>query len=280
MKNIKGIFSIVVMASVLFTACKKEIAKVDFLGGTDPVLTASNTSAQVLSNAHKDDPALTFSWTNPNYQFSTGLSSQDVTYTLQIDTAGSNFTNPNLSETSISKDLSVALTIGDLNKKLLSMNLQPGQTYNVKFRIKSSLVNAAVPLYSNVIEAAYTTYLDAAVTPPGTAPMFADGQLFLVGSASQGGWDNPVPAATQKFTRIDATHYTLTTQLNGGQEFLLLPVNGSWDAKFGNACGSNSCNNASGDSFKAQGDNFKGPATAGTYTITVNFISGKYTITQ
>ena len=138
--------------------------------------------------------------------------------------------------------------------------------------------NSSVPLYSNVIAIAVTPYLDAAVTPPGTPPLFADGKLFLVGSATAGGWDNPVPVPTQEFTKIDATHYTITVALGGAQEYLMLPVNGDWSAKYGNACGSNSCNSATGDFFKAGGDNIKGPASGGTYTITVNFVTGKFTV--
>lgn len=278
MKNIIKIVGAFIMLSFLSIGCKKQIGEIQLLGGTAPVLTASTTASMVLNVANKDNPAVTFSWTNPNYQFSTGISSQDVAYTLQIDTSGSNFVNPNLSETTIAKDLSTTLTVGDLNKKLLSMNLQPGSAYTVQIRIRSALANSSAFLYSNIIRITVTTYLDAAVTPPGTAPSYADGKLYLVGSATNGGWNNPVPVPTQQFTRIDATHYTITTTLIGGQEYLMLPVNGDWTVKFGNSCGSNSCNAAAGDNFKTGGDNFKGPASNGTYTITVNFISGKFTV--
>lgn len=279
MKKIIKFISAGFLCSCILIACKKQIAEIQYQGGTAPVLTASSTDAQVLAIANKDNNALSFSWTNPGYKFSTGPSSQDVSYTIQIDTVGSNFVNPNLGETFISKDLTTTLTVGNLNKLLLSMNLQPGVTYNLQVRVKSALVNAAAPLYSNVINLSATPYLDAAVTPPGTASqLYADGQLFLVGSATEGGWNNPVPVPTQKFTRIDATHYTLTVMLNGGQEYLLLPVNGDWSAKYGNSCGANSCNNSGGDAFKAGGDNIKGPASTGIYTINVNFVTGKFTI--
>ena len=278
MKNIIKKAGAAILLSFVFTGCKKQISEIQYKGGTAPVLSASSTAPQVLNIANKNIAAITFSWTNPNYRFSTGISSQDVAYTIQIDTVGSDFVNPNLSETSVSKDLSTTFTVGDLNKKLLSMNLQPGVPYNLQIRVKSALNNSSVAMYSNVIPITVTSYLDAAVAPPGTAPLYADGKLYLVGSATAGGWDNPVPVPTQEFTKIDATHYTITVALSGGQEYLMLPVNGDWSAKYGNACGSNSCNSASGDTFKAGGDNIKGPASAGTYTITVNFVSGKFTI--
>lgn len=276
MKNIIKLIFGIVLTGILFTACKKDENKVYYQGGTDPVLSASSTAALVLTSTNKDNPAVTFSWTNPNYQFNTGVSSQDVIYTLQIDTVGSNFKD--VSETTISKDLSVALTVGELNKKILALNVIPGGVSNIEIRIKSNLINSTLPLYSNVIKLTVTSYLDFAITPPGTAPLFADGKLFLVGSATAGGWNNPVPLPTQQFTRLDATHYKITVPLLGGQEYLMLPVNGDWGTKYGNSCGANSCNSAGGDNFKMGGDNIKGPSSAGTYTITVNFVTGKFTV--
>ena len=283
MKNLKRYSLIVIAIFVAITSCKKVENPAYYEGGTDPVLKSNNTAPLVLLITNKDNPAIVFNWTNPNYKFNTGVSSQDVTYTLQIDTAGSNFTNPNISETNISKELSLALTVGELNKKLLSMNLPWGVAKNLSIRIKSSLAFGTVPLYSNKITLTATAYLDAAVAPPGTAPAYADGELFLVGDATTGGWNNPVPVPTQKFTRIDATHYKLTATLVGGKEYLMLPTNGDWSRKYGVLCSpttqGNSCNaSTSAYDFKAQGDNIKGPASGGTFTITVNFVSGKVTV--
>jgi len=277
MKNILKLLAGIILVSFFFLACKKQISQIQYLGGTPPVLTASSTAPLVLSPVNATTTqALTLSWTNPNYQFTTGLNSQDVAYTLQVDTVGSNFKD--VSETVIAKDLSVALTVDALNKILLALNVTPGSVSNVELRIKANLVNSTATLYSNVIKLTATSYLSAAVTPPGTAPLYADGKLYLVGSATAGGWNNPVPLPTQQFTRIDATHYTITATLSGGQEYLLLPVNGDWGVKYGNSCGSNSCNSNTGDSFKMGGDNIKGPTAGGTYTISVNFITGKFTV--
>ena len=269
---------------VAFSSCKKVENQVIYEGGTAPVLKSNYTTPLVLLIADKNNPAVSFTWTNPNYQFNTGLSSQDVTYTLQIDTVGSGFKNPNMSETVITKDLGVALTVGELNKKLLSMNLTFNVTKNLNIRVKSSLANGlAVPLYSNVVNLTATPYLDAAVTPPGTPALnYSDGELFLVGSSTQGGWNNPVPVPTQKFTKIDITHYEITATLVGGNEYLMLPANGLWNRKYGVFCSTgqgNSCNSSANSyEFQAQGDNIKGPSSGGSYTIKVNFITGKVTV--
>jgi hypothetical protein len=277
-KIINRIFALTLLVA-LFASCKKDENKDYYTGGTSPVLSVSSTNALVLDIAFKNNVAVTFTWTNPNYQFTTGISSQDVNYVLQFDTTGSNFTNPNIQEKGISKDLSSAITVGELNGYLSKMNLSAYKPHNMEIRVKSTLINGSVPLYSNVIKIVVTPYLDFSVIPPGTPALgYTDGQLFLVGSATAGGWNNPVPVPTQQFTQIDVAHYKLTVNLVGGQEYLMLPVNGDWSKKYGNACGSNSCNNAASDNFKQQGDNIKAPGATGSYTITVNFITGKFTV--
>ena len=153
MKNILKSLGIIFFSAVLITACKKEENKVFFKGGTAPVLTASSTADVVLLRANADNPAVVFSWTNPNYRLTTGLSSQDVTYILQVDTAGKSFTSSNFQELSIAKDLRKVLSVKELNGILTRLLLNDGQAYNVEFRIKAALANGtAVPLYSNVIK--------------------------------------------------------------------------------------------------------------------------------
>ncbi len=61
-------------------------------------------------------------------------------------------------------------------------------------------------------------------------------------------------------------------------DFLFIPVNGSWDTKYG-FDGAAEGNNTDGDNFKAQGENILGPG-AGTYLITVDFKTGKWKMTK
>ena len=101
--------------------------------------------------------------------------------------------------------------------------------------------------------------------------------LFIVGDATDGGWNNPVPVATQKFTRINLTNYQLTVNLTAGKSYLFLPENGSWTNKYGGSSatgGTLLANNA------VPGSNTPAPATSGSYLIDVNFLTGKYTVTK
>ncbi|HUZ61759.1 MAG TPA: SusE domain-containing protein, partial [Hanamia sp.] len=87
---------IIVSGSLLFTSCAKDETKVIYEGGTSPVLTANMTDSIPLPVTDTTENAVTFSWTNPNYEFSDGISSLNVNYYLQIDTSGANFSSPNM----------------------------------------------------------------------------------------------------------------------------------------------------------------------------------------
>jgi hypothetical protein len=255
-----------------FASCKKDENKVYYEGGTAPVLTASSTAPLVLLLANKNNTAVSFSWTNPNYQFTTGVSSQDVYYILQIDTTGSNFSNPNKKEISVPKDLSTSITVGDLNTALLAMGLLEDQPHNLEIRVKATLINSSVPLYSNVIKIVATPYLDVVFPVPAT--------LYITGSATPAGWQcgcGEPELLSQKFTKVSSSKFELTLALSANNSYLFLPKYGDWGAKYG-FTGSGNANNVNGDTFTPGGNDIKAPATSATYKITVDFKTGKFTV--
>ena len=273
------------LLSVVFFSCQKDENKVYYYGGTAPVLTVvSSTSDDTvrISYENQNSTALIFNWTNPNYIFTTGISSQDVTYTLEIDTVGSNFTNPNVKKLSVSKDLSRTILQTDLNDIMLNqLVLKVGVPHSLQVRLKANLTNGSATLVSNVLKFVSTPYsIPPKVTPPGTAPNYTDGELFLVGDATAGGWNNPVPVPTQQFTQVSPTIYELTVTLTGGKEYLFIPKNGDWSHKY--ACKDKTLAGLSdgGDFGKDLNDNFPGPGATGTYKIQVDFQRGKFVVTK
>jgi starch-binding outer membrane protein SusE/F len=275
MKNkiVKLLFSSALL--LLVFGCEKKVSTIKYEGGTSPVLSASRTGNIPLSFVNKDQEAVKMSWTNPNYQFTTGLNSQNVSYQLEIDTTGANFTNPNKKVISFSGDLSISISQNDLNDYLLNqLQLTTGVSHNIEMRVKST-IGSALPLYSNVVKFNTTPYaIPPKVTPP------AGGKLFLVGSATTGGWTNPVPVPSQEFTQVSPTLYELTAPIIGGGSYLFLPVNGDWGAKYGGVGASNNSNNVNGDDFKAGGSDLLAPSVSGNYKIQVDFQRGKFTLTK
>ncbi len=267
MKNIIKFLGTFLLAGTLFS-CERNVETINFEGGTPPVLTADRTTV-ALAFATQGNEALKLMWTNPDYKFTTGLSSQDVSYLLEIGAEGTNFSP--VKQITLSKDLSISFTQSELNDYLLNtLNLAPAVASGVQFRVTSRLLNNTVPLTSNTLKFTITPYaIPPKVTPP------ASNKLFIVGSATPGGWNNPVPVPSQEFTRVSPTFYQITVQIIGGQSYLLLPVNGDWGAKFGGV-GSNNTNNPNEDDFKAGGGDLLAPTVSGNYRIEVDFQKGKF----
>lgn len=274
MKNIKKLFACLILSAAVFVSCKKEIATVTYLGGTSPALTATSLTPLVMTKADENKTWAIFTWTNPNYQMSTGLSSQDVSYTIQFDSTGSSFSNPNIQEIVVAKDLSRGVTIKEINTAMAKLGLMENMAHNVEIRIKSNLTNSSATLYSNVLKCVITNYLDVAV------PLPSSGDLFLVGDATAGGWNNPVPVPSQKFTKTNSTTYEITVALTGGKEYLLLPVNGDWSHKYAVPNKTLSGLNTGGDFGYDKSDNFPGPTATGNYKIVVDFKLGRFSVTK
>jgi starch-binding outer membrane protein SusE/F len=273
MKNISKFAFLALLITIFIWSCKKDEHKIYFDGGTAPVLTASTTAIS-MSNATAAAVAVTFTWTNPNYQFTTGISSQNVSYILEIDTTGSNFTNPAKKAIAISQDLSLSITVGTLNDYLLNqLVIKPGMSHNLDIRITATLTNSSVPLYSNVLKVTATPY----TIPPKVQPP-ADGTLWILGTAVASDFTNPLPApydVTQKFTRISETLYEITVpMIGGGKGYKLIQTNGVWATQYHALDGTVF---TGGDfEMKDSDPQFPGPAASGNYKITIDFQRGKY----
>ena len=263
----------------VISSCKKDEHKIFLEGGTAPVLKASVTDTIPLIFADKDKEAVNLTWTNPNYKFTTGISSHSVSYQIEIDTAGANFTNPQKQTVSISSDLSKSFTQEVFNDYLLNqLVLKPAVPHNIEIRVKSFLENNSGLLFSNALAFTVTPY---AIPPKVDTPY--TGHLYIVGNATPGGdatgWNNPVPVPTQEFERVSSTLYQITIPLIGGKEYLFLPKNGDWGHKYAVADKTVAGLSSGGDFKYDAKDNFPGPASSGTYKIVVDFQRGKFTVT-
>ncbi|MEP6512486.1 MAG: SusE domain-containing protein [Parafilimonas sp.] len=280
MKTLLKINAFAFVASLLLLGCEKAENKIYYEGGTPPALTATVvTDSANFVYANQNNVALNLSWTNPDYTFTTGVSSLDVTYNIEVDTLGSNFTNPSKKVIVVSKDLSYSFTVAALDDIMLNqLNLEDSMSHTLDIRVVSSLAGNSAQLASNSIQ--YT--VGAYAIPPKVNPPPSD-SLFITGSATAGNWmqsgkPESVPG-NQIFTRIDEKHYTITVNLFGGQEYLFVPVRGDWSHKY--AVPNKSIPNLwqGGDFLAEASDNFPGPPTEGSYKIDVDFQKGKFTVT-
>ncbi|MEP6926074.1 MAG: SusE domain-containing protein [Ginsengibacter sp.] len=266
MKHISKLFFAAILITA-FTACNKVADLPHYKNGTTPVLTSSTTTI-ASTPADSNNVALTLTWTSPAY----ATDSNNMKYVVQIDSAGGNFSKA-VSHIVLGS-LSTTFTAKELNSILLNYGYAFGVPYNINVRVISSYANNNEQLISNTLTISITPY----AIPPKIAPPLS-GHLYLVGDASQGGWNNPVPVPTQEFSKIDSVTYGGVFDLIGGKQYLALPVNGDWSHKFAVADNSIPGLSEGGDFGYDLSSNFPGPATSGLYKIIFNFQSGKFAVT-
>ncbi len=275
MKNVIKLFLVSCLFTTFLFSCKKEENKINFEGGTAPVLAASSTADLILDSSQKSRLIMTFTWTNPDYKFNTGVNSHDVSYTLQVDTTNSNFTSPDIQEVSIlNSALRVDLTVKEVNSYLNKLGLQNYMPHHMEFRMKSSLESGSVPLYSNVIKVVITPFLDVAL------PIPASGELYITGNGVPSDWTN-APPANQKCTKVSITEYNITMNFTPGKFYKFLSNLNNWQPQYGLKSGGGNGDGSGGllglnPGGGSDPDAIPTPALAGRYKVTLNFITGKY----
>ena len=256
----------------LFAACEKKVDDLPlYKSGISPTLTSSLATVAPLP-ADSLKTALTLNWNWPFF----AADSTTAKYVVEIDSSGRNFSKA-VSKTVI-RSLSTAYTSKELNTILLGYGFSFGVGYDMDIRITASYGNNNDQTRSNTIKVKMTPYK----IPPRVVPPTSN-KLFIVGNATAGGWNNPVPTPTQELTRIDSVTYAGIIDFSAGGEFLLLPVNGDWSAKFAvqdkTVPGLNTGGSFGFNAGTAFNDNFPGPAAAGKYRLVIDFQLGKFTVT-
>ena len=267
MKNIFKFLLASLGVIFLYTSCEKA-NNLPFNAISDGINLSSTVSILAPVPADSNKTVISFSWNNPGY------ASDPATfkYILEIDSAGRNFAKE--ATKVVIGSLGTSFLAKEFNAILLSLGFNYNTAYDIDVRLTSSYGNNNEQLKSNPIRLRVTPY----VIPPKIAPP-ASGHLYLVGDASQGGWNNPVPVPTQEFAKLDSVTYGGVFNIIGGKQYLALPVNGDWSHKY--ACADNSIPglSAGGDFGYDLSQNFPGPANTGWYTIIFSFQSGKFIVT-
>jgi hypothetical protein len=260
---------------LLLGSCKKDEVRAVLNPGTPPVLTASVSTLVLDSTNAASKDAITFSWPAADYGAKVA-----VTYTLQVDSAGKNFSSAQNVE--IGTALSKTFTVAAFNTLVQdTARLTPGKAGQIEVRIKAAVnqnngsASTAPVVYSNVVNVTVTPY---STKPQPKFPV--PDSLYIIGDATAGGWNNPVPSPAQKFTRIDDNTFGIIIALTAGKQYVFLPKNGDWSHKYNVASAADPSLKAGGSFAPDAGnDNIPGPDVTGLYKIIVDFIKGTYTVT-
>lgn len=257
-------------------SCKKVENKVYLEESKVPQLTASSATVR-LEEGEEANTAIRMNWTNPDYKFTTGISSQDVTYLIEIDTAGSNFTNPLKAQLTLSKDLSKTFTVGELNGLLgntLKLQTDPRRNYNLEARVTAS-VNGSAKLVSNKV-----SFRAMPFPPPTKVKTPPNNRLWIVGDATPLSWDGNIPNGTaQEFTRVSRILYEITIALPGNGRYKLLPSANGWGQSYRPL---DAISTWQGGEFEQRDADpaFNGPPGPGIYKMSFNFQFGTFTVVK
>ena len=267
MRKIFNLIFLVTGITAFFAACDKA-NDIPFYGAGKGITLTASTAALNPPASDSNNAVLTLNWTYPDY----ANDSSTTKYTIEIDSTGKNFAN------AATKIVSGALSATFLAKELNSILLAKGYAFNVPVDMDVRVISS----YANNNERAISNVLKIRMTPykiPPKIPVPASGKLFIVGGATVGGWNNPVPVPSQEFTRIDETTFGGIFQLSGGQFYLLLPINGDWGSKYAVPDNGVAGISGGGDFIANAGQDIPAPATSGLYKIIVDFQTGKFAVT-
>jgi len=205
------------IALLALASCNKNDVKVTTNGGSPGTLSTSTTNL-VLDKAKVGDTttaAISFTSSAPSYGFKAA-----VTTTLQVDAVGDNWKNP-ASYTLAANDYNMSFTTPVFNGLLLKLNLPAATASKVNVRLSFSL-SPSVINYSNVLSITVT-------------PFNLTSWLYTTGNFA--GWENPGPLEDSLISVTGNGVYTgiidfVTPAAPGDDEFLVLPVKGSWTNKY------------------------------------------------
>lgn len=251
----KHLFKILAIAFIglFIISCEKDEDQAVITETTKSTISPDKTTL-VLDKNNPDNVALNVIWSKSTFNLAVASTQQ-----LQFGVKGKNF----VGATSLDAVSSpITFTNKQLNSMALSLGGNPNAVIEIEVRLKT-LIGAA-PFYSNVATLKVTPYL--------LGPVYNFTDLYLIGDATAGGWDNTVTNTKiyplQKSSTAGVYSYTGYFAQGG---FKLIKTPGSWDTQYGmGSAGVLSTSGASGNITVAG---------SGYYKLTINTTALTYTFT-
>jgi hypothetical protein len=237
-----------VTALFAFIQSCDDVERVYYNDAAETVLSLSDNNL-TLSEDNGANEILTLTWSDPDYGFDAA-----ALYSVQMDVQGGDFSNPQI--ISVGSSLEKTFTVEELNAKLLSLSMTPGEEGVAIFRIKATL-SEYQEIFSNTVNLNVTPY---------SSLLDLTTNLGVVGSATPGGWGNENIPDLQFYTTSMTDVYVAYVTLRDGE--IKFRNNNDWAENWGD-----DGNDGTLDSY---GANIA--VSAGTYKIEVNFSSMTYTM--
>jgi hypothetical protein len=274
MKLLLKLYPVLILGAILLFSCEKPDEIKVFPDGVTPELTVI-PSGKKASFFDSSINVLNLNWTDPKYAQDKEL----YLFSLQIDTVDGDFKNSVLIKLDSVKDFKTQLLGYQINNILYKYGLtDTSKVYDIYIRVLSSYGNNNEPKQSKAVKTQVSPY----ATPK--VPIPVNGELWIVGNATDG-VSNPLfePLLTdQKFTKIDPTKFEIKINLYGNRRYLIFPVMGS-DVRYciDNGLDPNLFVNGGSFVYKPSGgQQFRAPISSGIYKITLDFMTGTFTVVE
>ncbi|WP_066221789.1 SusE domain-containing protein [Formosa haliotis] len=238
MKNIVSkIFSIMLVVLALYSCSTDDTVTV--LNPAATTQLSASDSDIVLLKENEGTPALTLTWTDPDYGYNA-----IPEYTVYIDVAGNNFQNAVKRE--VGNSLEYAPLTEQLNTVLQTLEIEPETETALDIKVEGIVGTFEVAAVSNISTIQVTGYANV---------LDLSSDWGLVGSATVNGWDGPdMPFYKTSDANIYAAYVTLTD----GE--IKIRKDNSWDVNYGDT--------GADGTLEPGGDNIL--VDAGTYKVTFN----------
>lgn len=257
-KNIINKMLLALVSLMFITSCAdREMTIVDT--EQSPILLDLSTESLYLDENFPNNNALTLSWDAADYG-----APLEVTYVVEVS-ATSTFDTVAELGTATKSATNISFTNKQMNEASSAIGLTPYVEQTMYFRVISYIGSPA-----GTEQVSEITSL--AITPYQASPTYEYTDLFLIGDATAGGWDNNETNANL-FPLMKTTStsvYTFTGYFKVGG-FKLIEVKGSWDDQYGYA--------GTDGTLSTDGGSGNIPVTtAGYYTLSIDTSALTYTL--
>ncbi|MFK5856334.1 MAG: SusE domain-containing protein [Bacteroidota bacterium] len=227
MKKINIITTLIVGLALLIGSCQKV--------ETDPTMNINQSAAAAITSPENGsahvlllaDSAVPFvvNWSAATYSVSGGAALPMPTYSLQMGFADSNFST--IKELYNTQDITFATNVYDFNTTILLFGVEGDSTASIQMRVVSGISEAP---YTNDTSEVITM----AVTPfnPPTPPPPPGESLYLIGDATDVGWDNTNISLAFTYN-VELDVYEIVANLSGTGFLKAFEVEGQWAPQWG-----------------------------------------------
>ena len=270
----------------LFNSCDTDVDRIQIQDGVAPVVESSSDENTIIPILEEDQANVVYNldWTHANYLGENTDQSVVSAYQVEISSLVDFSDAVSLHANEI--HLAYEFLGSQLNNILVNeLGAIEEESIDIYFRIQSTFDEDV--LVSNTIS---NTFIPYRLVPLPEVYLPVNETIFITGAAVGGPWPFP---AKHKFTKVTETLYTLETYLIGGESYEMV-ADASWSQAYKIPADVVPADVATAGTFvedggmahdeygnvveRWEGQNFLSPIDDGTYTISLNFQTGTYTV--